>query len=83
MNRFRGVLRKNRIYLTALILSIMAALVIGGALMLITGFNPFDGYLAMIDGALGSPRVFGNTLAKMITLCLTGLAMTDSTKAGM
>lgn len=83
MNKFRGVLRKNRIYLTALILSIMAALVIGGALMLITGFNPFDGYLAMIDGALGSQRVFGNTLAKMITLCLTGLAMTVAAKAGM
>ena len=45
--------------------------------------NPFDGYLAMIDGALGSPRVFGNTLAKMITLCLTGLAMTVAAKAGM
>lgn len=77
------VAKKNKIYLLSLALSIVAALVIGGILMIVTGFNPIEGYSAMIKGVFGSTRVFGNTITKMITLCLTGLAMTVGAKAGM
>ena len=66
-------LQKNRSYLISLVLSILVALIIGGILMAVTGYNPFEAYAAMIKGVFGSTRVFGNTLAKMITLCLTGL----------
>ena len=83
MDRIRSSLAKNKVYLLSLILSVAAALVIGAVLMVVTGFDPADGYGAMIKGALGSPRVFGNTITKMITLCLTGLAMTMGAKAGM
>ena len=83
MDRIRSSLAKNKVYLLSLILSVAAALVIGAVLMVVTGFDPADGYGAMIKGALGSPRVFGNTITKMITLCLTGLAMTIGAKAGM
>ena len=83
MDRIRSSLAENKVYLLSLILSVAAALVIGAVLMAVTGFDPADGYGAMIKGALGSPRVFGNTITKMITLCLTGLAMTIGAKAGM
>ena len=76
-------LQKNRSYLISLVLSILVALIIGGILMAVTGYNPFEAYAAMIKGVFGSTRVFGNTLAKMITLCLTGLAMAVCAKAGM
>ena len=77
MSKVIASLQKNKMYLTSLFLSITAALIIGGILMAVTGFSPLEGYGAMLKGVFGSSRVFGNTLAKMLTLCLTGLAMTD------
>lgn len=83
MSKITSSLNKNKTYLTSLFLSIAAALIIGGILMMATGFNPLEGYGAMLNGVFGSARVFGNTLAKMLTLCLTGLAMTVGAKAGL
>lgn len=83
MNKIADSLKKNKTYLISLALSIIVALIIGGILMIVTGFNPIEGYAAMVKGVFGSARVFGNTLTKMITLCLTGLAMTVAAKAGM
>lgn len=83
MSKITSSLNKNKTYLTSLFLSIAAALIIGGILMMATGFNPLEGYGAMLKGVFGSARVFGNTLAKMLTLCLTGLAMTVGAKAGL
>ena len=83
MSRITASLNKNKAYLLSLLLSILAALIIGGILMAVTGYNPFEAYAAMVQGIFGSARVFGNTIAKMITLCLTGLAMAVCAKAGM
>lgn len=83
MNKLTETLHKNKSYLTSLVLSITAALILGGLLMIATGYNPLEGYGAMIKGVFGNSRVFGNTLAKMLTLCLTGLAMAICSKAGM
>ena len=87
MNKFLksiiAKLAKNRLYLISLFISIVIALLIGAALMAVTGFNPIQGYSAMIKGAFGSTRVFGNTVTKAICLCLTGLAMAVAAKAGM
>ena len=83
MNKISSSLKKNRAYLFSLVLSILAALIIGGILMAVTGYNPAEAYGAMIKGVFGSARVFGNTLAKMLTLCLTGLAMAICAKAGL
>lgn len=83
MNKITATLNKNKSYLTSLFLSIAAALVLGAILMIITGYNPLAGYAAMLKGVFGNSRVFGNTLAKMLTLCLTGLAMAVCSKAGM
>lgn len=79
MNRFKI----DKGYLVSLTVSIIVALLIGALLMIITGFSPIEGYAAMIEGALGSTRVFGNMCAKAITLCLTGLAMAVAARAGM
>ena len=83
MNKITESFLKNRSYLLSLVLSILVALIIGGILMAVTGYNPFAAYGAMIKGVFGSLRVFGNTLAKMLTLCLTGLAMAICAKAGL
>lgn len=78
-----NAIKNNKKYLISLITSIIIALVIGAVLMLITGYNPINGYGAMLKGTFGSFRVFGNMLTKMITLCLTALAMAVAAKAGM
>lgn len=70
-------------YLLSLSVSIIAALLLGAVIMLLTGFDPLRGYGELIKGAFGSPRVFGNTLAKTVTLCITGLAMAVAARAGM
>ena len=41
MSRITASLNKNKAYLLSLLLSILAALIIGGILMAVTGYNPF------------------------------------------
>lgn len=70
-------------YIISLAASIIVALLIGAVIMLVTGFNPIEGYGAMIDGALGSSRVIGNTIEKSMTLCLLGLATAIGARGGL
>lgn len=70
-------------YIFSLIASIVVALLIGALLMAMTGYNPLEGYGAMINGAIGSPRLIGNTIDKAMTLCLLGLATAIGAKGGL
>ena len=70
-------------YILSLSISILLALILGAVIMLILGYNPIEGYGALIKGAFGSPRGIGDTLAKTVTLAMTGLAMAVAAKAGM
>lgn len=79
MNKFK----LDKTYLFSLAVSVTAALIIGGILIAATGHSPLEGYGAMLNGVFGNPRVLGNTIAKALQLCLTGLAMAVAAKAGM
>lgn len=70
-------------YLISLFISVLLALVVGGVIMALTGHDPVEGYSALITGALGTPRMLGNTLAKTATLFLTGLATAVAAQAGI
>ncbi|MBR5315576.1 MAG: ABC transporter permease [Firmicutes bacterium] len=70
-------------YIISLTICIVAALLFGAFLMLITGFNPLEGYGAMIFGALGNPRLIGNTIEKAMSLCLLGLATAIGARGGL
>ena len=80
---FRRVMKVNGSYLLSLTISIALALLVGAGIMLASGNNPIEGYGAMLTGALGSQRAFGDTLAKSATLCLTGLATAVAAQAGV
>ena len=80
MNKLKE--RINVQYIGTLVASILIALLIGGLLMTVTGFNPFEAYGAMIEGSLGSPRFIGNTLERAMLLCLLGLATAIGAKGG-
>lgn len=81
--RLKPSQKLKRDYLVSLLIAVILALLLGAGIMLLCGYDPVKGYAALFTGALGKPRSVGNTLAKTMTLCLTGLAMAVAAKAGM
>ena len=81
--RLKPSQKLTRQYLISLLIAVLLALLVGAGIMLLCGHDPIQGYAALINGALGKPRAVGNTLAKAVTLCLTGLAMSLAAKAGV
>ncbi len=81
--RLKPAQKLTRDYLLSLLLAVALALLAGAGIMLLCGHNPAQGYAALLNGALGKPRAVGNTLAKTVTLALTGLAMSLAAKAGV
>ena len=70
-------------YLFSLAAAVLLAFLVGAGIMLLCGYDPLKCYAALFQGALGKPRALGNTLAKAVTLSLTGLAMSFAAKAGI
>jgi simple sugar transport system permease protein len=81
--RLKPSQKLTRDYLVSLCLAVGLALLAGAGIMLLCGVDPLKGYEALVQGALGRQRAFGNTLAKTVTFCLTGLAMAVAAKAGV
>ncbi len=81
--RLKPAQKLTRDYLVSLFLAVALALLAGAGIMLLCGHDPIQGYSALVTGALGKPRAIGNTLAKTVTLALTGLAMSLAAKAGV
>jgi len=70
-------------YLFSLAISVALALLLGALMMRLTGYSPVEGYAALVKGAFGTRRALGNTLAKAVTLSMTGLAMAVAAQAGI
>lgn len=81
--RLKPAQKLTRDYLLSLLLAVALALLAGAGIMLLCGHDPVQGYAALLNGALGKPRAVGNTLAKTVTLAMTGLAMSLAAKAGV
>ncbi len=69
--------------LLIIIVSFGLSIVVGGLLMLPYGVSPIDGYREMIVGALGNQYMIYSTLARMVPILLTGLAIAVSFHAGI
>lgn len=72
-------------YLASLSLSVVLALLVGAAIMAVTGHDPIAAYRELVKGATGCQRLsdvlhlfakrqFGNTIEYAMVLFLTGLA---------
>ena len=68
---------------TVPIVSVLAALVVGGILVLLSGINPIRGYAALIRGAFGSPYSITETLVIAIPLTLTGISVAIAFRTGL
>ncbi len=57
------------------ILSFLIAIILGSILLLITGVNPIETYVAMARGTFGSSSAFAETMVVAIPLMLTGFSV--------
>jgi|CZCA01.1.fsa_nt_gi ABC-type uncharacterized transport system permease subunit len=65
------------------VLAILAALILGGVIMVVLGYNPGEAYGELLRGAFVGAFNFGSTLERFTPLLLTGLAFTVSATAGV
>jgi simple sugar transport system permease protein len=65
------------------VVSVLAAMIVGGALIALTGANPFTAYSALIRGAVSGPTAIGTTLKNATPLMLTGLSVAIAFRAGL
>jgi general nucleoside transport system permease protein len=59
----------------------IAALVLGGVLLRLSGVNPIAAYLVILQGAFGGPRQITDTLLKMTPLLAIALGLTLAFRA--
>lgn len=81
--RLKPTQKLTRDYLLSLFIAVFFAFTVGAVIILLCGLDPIRAYTALFEGALGKTRAVGNTLAKTVTLSLTGLAMAVAAKAGV
>lgn len=63
------------------IVAVIFALIVSGVVtILLTGINPIDMYVSMIDGAIGTPRLTWNLLQNTAILLCISLAVTPAFK---
>lgn len=63
-------------------LSLIAALLIGALLLLLSGRNPVEAYGALLAGAFGSPARLAETLVKMTPFLILAIAVSISFRCG-
>ena len=65
------------------IFSVFTGLLSGAIIMLLFGYNPIQGYIALFQGAFGDPYFFGETIRQTTPYILTGLAIAFAFRAGL
>ncbi len=75
--------RLNVGYLVALLISLAVALLIGAAILAISGHNPLVAYRALLGGAFSNGRHIGDMLEYAMVLCLCGLACDIGSRVGI
>jgi len=62
---------------------LLLSFLVGGLVLAIAGYNPFEAYAALAKGSFGSLDAVANTLAKATPLLFTGLAVAIAFRGGM
>lgn len=78
----RPSVRGSILSLLQTLTAILIALLIGAGLLLLTGSNPLDAYIALFEGAFGSLPAFARTLRTASPVIFTGLAVVVAFRAG-
>lgn len=65
------------------VISIVLGLLVGAVVMLISGFNPVNGYIALFNGIFGTPYKIGETIRQIIPYIFSGLAVAFAFRTGL
>lgn len=65
------------------VLAVLAAMLVGMALIGAIGYDPFYAYTSLIYGAVGTPSAVGTTLLRATPIILTGLSVMIAFRAGL
>lgn len=65
------------------VISVILGLISGAIIMLVFGYNPIDGYLALWNGAFGDTYFLGETVRQITPYILTGLAVAFAFRTGL
>lgn len=69
--------------LTMPLYAVLTGLILGAAIMAVSGYNPWNAYVALLQGSFGSPIAIGNTLAGAVPLILPGLGIAIAFRTGL
>ncbi|KMY53672.1 branched-chain amino acid ABC transporter permease [Bacillus sp. FJAT-27231] len=65
------------------VVSVLLGLIAGAIIMLISGYNPINGYAALWNGAFGDTFYLGETLRQMTPYIFAGLAVAFAFRTGL
>ncbi|MGD6803085.1 ABC transporter permease [Rossellomorea vietnamensis] len=65
------------------VISVILGLLAGAIIMLVTGYNPIEGYAALWNGAFGDRFYVGETIRQVIPYILAGLAVAFAFRTGL
>jgi ABC-type uncharacterized transport system permease subunit len=65
------------------LLSVLLGFFVGAIIMLVSGYNPVTGYIALVNGVIGDRYVFGETIRAMTPLLLSGLSVAFAFRTGL
>ncbi|MFK3959267.1 ABC transporter permease [Guptibacillus hwajinpoensis] len=69
--------------ITVPLLSVALGLLVGGIIMLVSGYNPIVAYAALFNGIFSNTYVMGETVRQMTPLILSGLAVAFAFRTGL
>ncbi|AIF43701.1 ABC transporter permease [Virgibacillus sp. SK37] len=76
--------QNNRLFgILVPIISVLLGLLAGAIIMLVSGYNPIEGYAALWNGAFGDAFTMGETVRRITPLILTGLAVAFAFRSGL
>ncbi len=65
------------------VLAVGTAMLAGMVLLIVSGFNPFQAYGALLTGAVGSPSAIARTIIQATPMVLAGLSVMVAFRAGL
>jgi general nucleoside transport system permease protein len=65
------------------VISVILGLIVGAIIMLVSGYNPIEGYAALWEGILGDSYYFGETIRQITPYILAGLAVAFAFRTGL
>ncbi len=82
-SKFSGLISVAAPWVAVPVIILASAFITNAIIILLCGYNPWEAYVAAIDGAFGNGRKFGETLVKTTPFLMTGLSVAIAFRCGI